>query len=128
MSNSLFEDATPDEVKNAKVRTGRRRMVFRWELKLTFLQGPSFDHPKHAKWTKAPDHAGRIARGLWNEVDDDFRVNPTLIFLPPARSLLNIPLSNISTNEQKKDWFLRLNPNGKKNLQYPEEPCTQSVP
>lgn len=25
----------------------------------------------------------------------------------------NIPSRNISTNEQKKDWFLRLNPNGR---------------
>lgn len=48
-------------------------------------------------------------------MDDEFHVNLTVCF-PLHSHSLNTCVSDISTNEQKKDWFLRLNPNGEHDL------------
>ena len=110
------------------------RAVFRWRLKskltftLTVWSGLASNHPKHPQWTKGPDHAGGIERGLWDQVDDEFHVcdgTEAVVYFRPRSFFAEYldSLSNIMTNEQKKDWFLRLNPNGIK----PSPPLPLSV-
>lgn len=72
MSNSLYTDETPAEVKNAK------------GLHLITMNTPN----------------GQAVQILLEELKDAYGTEWTTTLI------------DIMTNEQKKDWFLRLDPNG----------------
>jgi len=73
MSHSLYDNETPDEVKNAK------------GLHLLTMNTPN----------------GQAVQVLLEELKDAYGTEWTTTLI------------DIMTNEQKKDWFLKLDPNGK---------------
>lgn len=75
--------------------------------------GTSPHHSEYPKWPKSTNYARRAARDLRHRMDYHFDVHlSSPSYHTSTRDRLTI-FSNIMTNEQKKDWFLRLNPNGR---------------
>jgi glutathione S-transferase len=93
MADKLYIDETPDEVKNAKVHP----------LPQPYNQCSS--HPSlppqglHLITMSTPN--GQKVQILLEELADVYGTEWTTTFI------------NIMTNEQKKEWFLRLDPNGR---------------
>lgn len=75
---SVYDDTTPDEVKNAK------------GLHLITMNTPN----------------GQAVQIFLEELKDAYGLSWTTTLI------------NIMTNEQKKDWFLKLDPNGTYPLRY----------
>ncbi|SLM41538.1 glutathione s-transferase [Lasallia pustulata] len=94
MSHSLYQEDTPAEVKNAKVslratlENSRDRKAY--ELSLQGL---------HLITQSTPN--GQKVQIMLEELKDIYGTEWTTTLI------------DISTNEQKKDWFLRLDPNGR---------------
>ena len=96
MSSSLYIDATPDEVKNAKVRKS--------ETPQNFGQS-SENYNTHS-----------TVQGLHLLTNNTPNGQRTQIMLEELKELygtaFTTTLVNLKAGEQKTEWFLRLNPNG----------------
>jgi len=107
----LFEDATPAEVKNAKVSNIRD---CNWHEGMLTMVSQGL----HLITQNTPN--GQKIQIMLEELHEVYGTEwtTTLMYIPPPLPPICIfnPLtnsSNIMTNEQKKDWFLRLDPNGR---------------
>src|SRR6266511_5348907 len=69
-------------------------------------------HHEHPQWPKSPNSPRRACRCLRHKMDHNSHVRITLSYNHTTTNP-TYNNSNISTNEQKKEWFLRLNPNGR---------------
>ena len=94
MSSSLYIDATPDEVRNAKVRKLHRTLV-----RVLKIITHSTVQGLHLLTTKNTPNGQK-----------------TQIMLEELKELygtaFTTTLVNLKAGEQKTEWFLRLNPNG----------------
>ncbi|TGO19906.1 hypothetical protein BTUL_0002g01550 [Botrytis tulipae] len=100
MSSNFYLEGTPDEVKNAKVSCYR---VAYQTIQLTeIMKG------LHLVTMSTPN--GKKVQIMLEELKAAYG---TECNERPSVMKYTHTLINISTNEQKKDWFLKLNPNGR---------------
>jgi hypothetical protein len=64
---------------------------------------------------KSPDLPRGISRCVWHELDHYHHVSEAELSVARAMDTNAVAYSDTSTDEQKKDWFLRLNPNGRQS-------------
>ena len=65
MSNQLYGDDTPADVKNAKVCT-YQNFVTLLEHQRTDKSGPPSYHAEYAQWPESPDFPGGVGRCVRN--------------------------------------------------------------
>jgi hypothetical protein len=106
MASKLYIDDTPAEVKNAKVCFIRDicSRINRLTCRASIWSPKAHPTGRRSKfcsknWLMHMEHSGLL---LWCQ------------FTMPVSAVSRTKYTrDISTNEQKKEWFLRLNPNGK---------------
>ncbi|TGO79828.1 hypothetical protein BELL_0021g00020 [Botrytis elliptica] len=91
MSSNFYLEGTPDEVKNAKVSY--------YQLACQNIQLTEIMKGLHLVTMSTPN--GKKVQIMLEELKAAYGTEYTHTLI------------NISTNEQKKDWFLKLNPNGR---------------
>lgn len=65
MSNAIFVEETPAEVKNSKVISLRQVISSRL---ITCWIGTSSADDEHSQWVETSNHVGRIGRILWDGI------------------------------------------------------------
>ena len=74
------------------------------------MTGIAPHHHEHAQRAESADHAGGAGREIRDGVGYHVCVSVQEIPMPVVISYYS---RNIMSNDQKKEWFLRLNPNGR---------------
>ena len=120
MSSYLFEDATPQEIKDAKVPhllpetyhfLSTHSLHVPYTPLLLYISLPSSPWIPFTSLTQCTQGLHLITQSTPNGQKVQIMLEE-LQLLYPTLSWTQT-LINIATNEQKKDWFLRLDPNGR---------------
>lgn len=90
------------------------------------LSGSSSGNREYPQWPESTDIPRGISRCIWYNMDNHSYVSWMNFLAGRAINTKYRHCSDTATNEQKKDWFLRLNPNGKLIVGYTNSHWLQS--
>lgn len=122
-----YHEQTPADVKEAKVGQDfctSPRDALKWlQLSGRRETGPASPHAEHSQRPESPDLPWRTSYNIWHRMDHNSDVSITKLILACWLAGFDWYDTNVSalhsdtsTNEQKKGWFLSLNPNGEYNF------------